>query len=181
VLGAELVFALAAAAPTAPPPGARCAVLVLGYPSRADGSPHPVQESRVAAGVAALREFSCDRLVVSGGAAHNAAVEADAMAAIARLLGVGDGQLVLERAARNTWENVALSLPLVAGDDALYVASEALHARRGVRYVCRQQPDRCARTQSVADAIPFGRGLWWKPGAVLYEAWTWLRDGSRLP
>ena len=181
MLGGELVFRLATTAPTAPAPGATCAVLVLGYPSYDGGAPHPVQRSRVEAGVAALRAFGCDRLVVSGGAAHNASVEADAMAAIARELGVGDDQIVRERAARNTWENVAFSLPLLADEDVLYVASEALHARRGVRYVCRQRPDLCARTQPVADAIPLLRGLWWKPGAVVYELWTRLRDASRSP
>jgi vancomycin permeability regulator SanA len=179
-LGAELAFRLAAPAPLPPAPGQRCAVLVLGYPTRADGSPDPVQRIRVEAGVATLRAFGCERLVLSGGAAHNRFVEADAMAEIARALGVDAAHVSLERAARNTWENVARSLPLVADEEVLYVVSEALHARRGVRYVCRQQPDRCTRSLPVADAIPPDR-FWWKPLAVVYEGWTWLRDRATPP
>jgi len=171
-LGSALAFRLATKAPSAPPPGRDCAVLVLGYPSRGDGSPDPVQRRRIAAGVATLRAFQCATLVLSGGAAHNAFVEADAMAAVARELGVGDDHIALERRARDTWENVAFSLPLLEDRGALYVVSEALHARRGVRYLCRQRPDLCARAQPVAAPAP----LWWKPLAAAYELWEWMRD-----
>jgi len=177
MLGSEMAFRIAATAPAAPPPGRDCAVLVLGYPSRSDGSPDPVQRGRVATGVAVLRTFRCGTLVLSGGAAHNAFVEADAMAGTARELGVADDRIALERRARNTWENVALSLPFLEHRGALYVVSEALHARRGVRYLCLQRPDLCASAQPVAAPIPLTR-LWWKPLAATYELWTWLRDGG---
>jgi uncharacterized SAM-binding protein YcdF (DUF218 family) len=171
-LGSELAFRLATASPAAPPPGSGCAVLVLGYPSRSDGSPDPIQRSRVAAGVATLDAFRCETLVLSGGAAHNAFVEADAMAGVARELGVAGDRVALERRARDTWENVAFSLPFLEGRGTVYVVSEALHARRGVRYLCRQRPDLCASAQPVAAAVPF----WWKPPAAAYELWKWLRD-----
>jgi uncharacterized SAM-binding protein YcdF (DUF218 family) len=119
-----------------------------------------------------LRAFQCGTLVLSGGAAHNAFVEADAMAEIARQLGVADDRIVPERRARDTWENVAFSLPVLEGRGALYVVSEALHARRGARYLCEQRPDLCARVQPVAAPLP----LWWKAPAAAYELWKWLRD-----
>jgi uncharacterized SAM-binding protein YcdF (DUF218 family) len=172
LVASELAFRLATAPPAAPPPGRGCAVLVLGYPSRADGSPDPIQQSRVAAGVATLNAFQCGTLVLSGGAAHNAFVEADAMAGVARGLGVADDRIALERRARDTWENVALSLPWLEGRGAFYVVSEALHARRGVRYLCRQRSDLCALAQPVAAPLPF----WWKPLAAAYELRKWLGD-----
>jgi uncharacterized SAM-binding protein YcdF (DUF218 family) len=176
----ELAAWLASSRPPAPPPGTDCAVLVLGYPTRADGEPDAVQRARVATGVAALRRYGCDRLVLSGGAAHNAFVEADAMGRIAEQLGVGAGQIALEQRAKDTWENVAFSLPLLADRGAIFVASEGMHARRGVRYVCRQRPDLCARTRAVADYVPIER-IGWNAGAALYELWTWLRDRSARP
>jgi vancomycin permeability regulator SanA len=175
VLGSEAVFFLASADPPAPPPGTSCAVLVLGYPSARDGSPSAVQRSRVAEGVDALRRFDCDRLVLSGGAVHDAFVEADVMARAAEELGVDAASVVRERQARNTWENVALSLPFLADRGAIYVASEPLHARRGVRYLCRQRPELCARAHPVAAYAPLARA-WWRPGAALYEGFAWLRD-----
>jgi vancomycin permeability regulator SanA len=148
---------------------------VLGYPARSDGEPHPVQRERVGAGVLAYRRHGCERIVLSGGAVHNGHVEADAMARIARELGVPGEALVLERSARNTFENVALGAPLLAGYDTLYIASEPLHGRRARRYLCRQSPALCPRAALAAAYRPFDR-IWWKLPAALYELRAWLRD-----
>ena len=175
VLAAEAAFWLAASMPAAPLPGARCAVLVLGYPAQRDGSPGPVLRARVATGVTAQRRFACEKLVLSGGAAHNAFVEADVMARVAEELGAPREQIVLERAATSTWENVAFSLPLLDGADAVLVASDALHARRGVRYLCRLRPPLCPHVFPASIHVPF-QLFWWKPPAALYELRKWLWD-----
>jgi vancomycin permeability regulator SanA len=174
VFAAEAAFWIAASTPR-PPHGAGCAVLVLGYPANDDGTAGAVLRARVATGVAALREHGCARLVLSGGAAHNAVVEADVMGHVAEELGVAASAIVLERAATNTWENVAFGLPLAGDAPVLFVASDALHARRGRRYVCRQRPDRCDRAFAVSAYVPFER-FWWKVPAALYELRAWLRD-----
>jgi vancomycin permeability regulator SanA len=148
---------------------------VLGYPTREDGEPHPVQRERVAAGVDAYRRHGCGRIVLSGGAVHNAHVEADAMARVARELGAPAEVLVLEPAARNTFENVALAAPLLAGYDTIYIASDPLHARRARRYLCRQTPALCPRAALAPAYRPFARTPW-KLGAALYELRAWLRD-----
>jgi uncharacterized SAM-binding protein YcdF (DUF218 family) len=180
IAGSELAFALAASMPARLPEGARCAVLVLGYPARDDGSAGPVLRARVATGVEALRRFGCAKLVLSGGAAHNAQVEADAMARVAAELGVAGNRVVVEPAARTTWENVALSLPLLGDADTLLVASDALHACRGRRYVCAQRADLCSRTFAVSVYAPFER-IWWRVPAALYELRAWLRDRGGPP
>jgi uncharacterized SAM-binding protein YcdF (DUF218 family) len=160
---------------TQPHAGARCIVLVPGYPSETDGSPHPVQRLRVEAGVEVLRARGCEKIVLSGGAAHNALVEADTMARVAQDLGVGAEQLVLERQATTTWENVKLSLPVLDGYDAIVIASDGLQVHRAKRYLCRQRPDLCARTTVFATYSPF-RLFWWKVPAALYELRAFLRD-----
>jgi vancomycin permeability regulator SanA len=126
-----------------------CAVLVAGYPTREDGSAHPLQRARVAAGVAALRAGGCTRLVLSGGAVHGRYVEAQTMAGLARERGVAAEQIVVEERARSTWQNVGCAAPLLAGFERVYLVSEGLHARRARRYLCRQQPGWCDRVVAV--------------------------------
>lgn len=155
-----------------------CAVLVLGYPSREDGSPSPIQRLRVAAGVAAMQRHACERIVVSGGAVHSEAVEALTMAALARDAGVAGAAIVVEDRARTTWENVSLSLPLLPEGDAVVVASDAVHAQRGRRYVCEQAPDRCGRVYTAPGWEPF-RHLGWTLGSALYETKARIRDTRR--
>lgn len=174
-LGAELVFRLAAVRAEGPRGSGSCAVLVAGHPTRADGSLQPIQRARVEAGVAAWRAEGCERLVISGGAVANPHVEAEAMGAWARELGVPPAQLVLERTARSTWQNVGCSAPWLEGHARILVVTDALHVHRMRRYLCRQRPDLCARVETVASPLP-GRMPWWKPLAVLYELRAWLRD-----
>jgi uncharacterized SAM-binding protein YcdF (DUF218 family) len=161
-------------APVAPP-GGTCAVLVPGVPAQGDGTPQAVARLRVEAGVATLRARDCARLVLSGGAVANAYVEADVMAGVARELGVPPDRIALEREAANTWENVAFAEPLLAGYDAVFVASDILHARRAVRYRCKQEPGSCARTFAVSIAPPLRDFVWKVPGA-LYELRAYVRD-----
>ena len=82
-IGAEAAFWLGSTVAAPPAVAGRCAVLVLGYPSHADGSPNAVQRSRVAAGALAFANHHCERMVISGGAAHNASIEAAVMARLA--------------------------------------------------------------------------------------------------
>lgn len=176
---AELAHAIASRAGL-PPSELRggCSVVVLGYPSREDGTASPVQTLRVRAGVAAWRRHACERIVVSGGAVHTGPVEAETMAAIAREAGVPDAAIVVENRARTTWENVSLSLPLVPGDDAILIASDALHAQRGRRYVCEQAPARCDRVFTAPGWQPL-RHAGWTLGSAIYEAQARIRDALR--
>jgi vancomycin permeability regulator SanA len=155
--------------------GMTCGVLVLGYPSSPDDSPHPVQVVRVAAGVRAYQGHNCDRMVFSGGAVQNQIVEAKTMARLARVAGVSSDAIVLEDRARNTWENIKFSTPTLAKFDRIAIASNSLHAQRGRRYLCKQRPDLCDRTFVAAEYRPFDR-FWWKMAATVHELFAWGRD-----
>jgi uncharacterized SAM-binding protein YcdF (DUF218 family) len=174
-LGAEAVCWLVSTFAAQPAGAARCAVLVLGYPSRADGSSDPTQRARVDAGVDAYRRGACERLVISGGAAHNASIEAEVMAQLAVAQGIPEAAIAIEGRAQNTWQNIEYSLPLLDGFPRLFVASDPLHAVRGRRYLCRQRPAWCDRVAIAPAYEPFARPLW-KIGAVLYETHAWIRD-----
>jgi uncharacterized SAM-binding protein YcdF (DUF218 family) len=169
---------VARAAAPSPPAGATCAVLVLGYATSADGAPSAIQRARVAGGAARLAEHGCDRLVLSGGAVANEFVEAEAMARVAAEVGVPSERIALEPRAASTWENVAFSLPLLAGRDAILVVSEPFHARRAVRYLCRQRPDLCDRAWIAPAPLPLELG-WLRAASPLYELRARVRDALR--
>jgi uncharacterized SAM-binding protein YcdF (DUF218 family) len=172
----ELAYwCLAAEVPAdAAPP---CAVLVLGYPSKADGSPHPIQRFRVEAGIRVMHEQSCNRMVVSGGAAANRYVEADSMAEIAKSLGVAEGALVREPTARTTLENIGCSAPYLQDFERIFIVSDTLHARRGKRYACRLGTSLCARTIAAGSEPPLAL-LGWKLLAAIHELAAALLDYS---
>jgi uncharacterized SAM-binding protein YcdF (DUF218 family) len=151
---------------------------VLGYPAEDDGTPSPIQRARVAGGAAHLRAHGCDRLVLSGGAVANAFVEAEVMAGVAAELGVPSERVALEPRAASTWENVAFSLPLLAGRDAIVVVSEPFHARRALRYLCRQRADLCGRARIAPDPLPFELA-WLRVASPLYELRARVRDALR--
>jgi uncharacterized SAM-binding protein YcdF (DUF218 family) len=170
--------ALARATAPAPPRGATCAVLVPGYPTRDDGAPSAIQRARVASAVEVLRAHGCARLVLSGAGVANRFVEAEAMARIAAELGVPAERIAVEPSATNTWQNVAASLPLVAGYEAVLVVSESFHARRAVRYLCKQSAARCAHAFPIASRVPW-RLAWLRVASPLYELRARLRDAAR--
>jgi uncharacterized SAM-binding protein YcdF (DUF218 family) len=158
-----------------PPKGKTCIVLVLGYPSKSDGTPDPVQELRVAAGVKAYRNYRCSQIVLSGAAVKNQIVEAVVMAKLARSRGVQPNHILMETQAQNTWENIKRSIPFLEKYDSILIASDSLHAQRGRRYLCKQRSDLCNRAFVTAEYRPLDH-WWWKIATALNELFSWGRD-----
>ncbi|WP_231116140.1 YdcF family protein [Motilibacter rhizosphaerae] len=123
-------------------------MLVLGYRSRRGDRLHPVQRWRTEVGVRSLAAGG--RLVLSGGPTGDGRSEAAVMAEHALALGVPASAVVLEEGSRSTWDNVALSLPLLEDADVIRIASDPLHAARARAYLVRQRPD-LARRLAPAD------------------------------
>lgn len=152
-----------------------CSVLVLGYPTEADGTPHPVQRFRVQAGVDAYREKRCSRIILSGGAVKNQYVEADTMAEIARSFGVPEKDIIIENTSRTTWENIGCSARYLENDSRVFLVSDTFHAQRAKRYSCRQNTALCPKMISAGTKPPF-QLLWWSVPASIYELRARLRD-----
>jgi uncharacterized SAM-binding protein YcdF (DUF218 family) len=173
----QVAFSLASAVPAL---GAArsCAVLVLGFPSEANGTPGAVQHFRVEAGVSIYREQHCERIILSGGltGTGNGRVEADSMARLAAGFGIPRPAIVGERRARTTWENVGCSTPYLLSVDRLFIVSDSLHARRARRYACRQSSNLCARTVA-AGAVPPIRLFPWTLLTAANELRVAIRDG----
>jgi uncharacterized SAM-binding protein YcdF (DUF218 family) len=171
----QVAFSLAS---SRPPLGAArsCAVLVLGFPSEANGTPSAVQRFRVEAGVSVYRKQHCDRIILSGGAVANGTVEADSMAGLAAGFGIPRQAIVGERRSRTTWENVGCSTPYLLSVDRVFIVSDSLHARRARRYACRQSPSLCARAVA-AGAVPPIRLFPWNLLTAANELRVAIRDG----
>ena len=173
VLGVELVHRCAAGwgfpagargrAPLSSAPGAGPhVVLVLGHPSRPDGRLHPVQRWRTEIAVRSARGGDT-RWVFSGGGrgAEQDGVpsEAEVMAAHAHdVLGVPAARTEVETRSRDTWQNVALSLPHLQDAATLAIASSPTHAARARRYLTQQRPD-LAQRLVPADDYRFGERI----------------------
>lgn len=155
-----------------------CSVLVLGYSTKTDGTPHPAQHFRVQAGVDAYRENRCGHIILSGGAAKNQYVEADTMAEIARGLGVPENDIIIENSSRTTWENIGCSARYLDKDSRVLLVSDVFHAQRAKRYACRQDAALCSKVIAAGAKPPFEL-LWWSVPASLYELGARLRDYFR--
>lgn len=112
-------------------------ILVLGAKLRPDGTPTPALErrARFAARLAIERGA---RLICSGGAVGAPIAEATVMAGIAEDVGLSQHRIVVEDQARNTWENVALAIPLIPAGAGLIVVTDPSHGLRA-RMVARRQ------------------------------------------
>ncbi len=154
----------------------KCVVLVLGYPTERGANFSPVERFRVKAGVQIYRKHQCNKLILSGAAVRNEHVEADSMAVLAKSLGVPTENMVLERNARSTWENVGCTAPLVTSVDRVLVVSDSLHAKRAARYACRQDPRLCDKFLGAGVAPSSDFAFFWSIPAAANELRIFLRD-----
>lgn len=145
-----------AAACTTGPAAGRDVVLILGYPGRRDGTPGLLQRWRVriarrSAPVGAV-------FVFTGGAVGRDVAEADTMAAYGARLGIRPSDIVIERAATTTRENLSLSLPWLAAARTIRIASNTAHAHRSRRYLRELDPTLWRRLRRTRDFVPLELG-----------------------
>lgn len=169
-----IAYRLAAPVWSSPIGQQTCSVLVLGYPTQADGSVSDVARFRVEAGVELYRQQSCRELVFSGAAVHNEHIEAEVMAALAHRSGVSEDEIIVEPSARSTWENVGCTASVLPQRERVFLVSDSLHAKRAERYACRQDSTLC-ETFVAAGAAPPVTALW-SFGSALKEFNAYLRD-----
>jgi uncharacterized SAM-binding protein YcdF (DUF218 family) len=93
------------------------AIIVLGYPANADGSPSLIQRERVLEAVREYRASVAPRLIMTGGAAHNTQVEAAVMARFAEEQGVPATAVLVEPQAHDTIQNAFYSVRIMQAHD----------------------------------------------------------------
>ncbi len=134
-------------------------LIVLGCPVDPDGKASPEERERV---LAAVREFRAGRaghIIVSGGAVHNRWNEAEAMAGIARGAGVPAEDLLIERRARNTIENI-------------YYSNQMMQQRGWTSAEVVSTPDHLPRAGLILEHYGFG----WRTEAARWPVeFAWKR------
>lgn len=84
-------------------------LIVLGCPTKPDGSPTAEQRERVLESVREFRKGISKHIIMTGGAAHNRFTEAHSMAMLAEANGVPASAIVEEDQAHDTIQNVYYS------------------------------------------------------------------------
>lgn len=126
------------------------AILVLGCPSRDDGSLHPLQRWRCDIAARTMNP-RVGRVVFTGRTGDREASEAAVMAESARSLGIPDRVVVLEEEARSTWENLHYSAQLVEEFDVVRIVSDPMHGWRARQFLAGQRPDLAAKLAPARD------------------------------
>ncbi|MGR9114974.1 MAG: YdcF family protein [Gammaproteobacteria bacterium] len=152
-----------------------CVVLVLGYPTESDGTPHPVQTIRVRAGVSAYSKHQCSHIIFSGGAVRNRHIEAETMAKVAQDRGVPESNIVIEGRSRTTWENLGCPAPYLKKAKRVVLVSDSLHVHRAKAYACRQNVSLCSKVFEVG-VNPPAMLFWWKVPAAAHELQSRIWD-----
>jgi uncharacterized SAM-binding protein YcdF (DUF218 family) len=140
------------------------AIIVLGYPPNADGSPSPIQRERVLEGVREYRANVAPRLIMTGGAAHTSYVEAAVMARFAEQQGVPESAVTIEPQAHNTIQNAYYSVRIMQA-----------HSWHSAEVV--SSPSHLPRASLIFSHFPIRyRTQASKPGGILYESVVHLRE-----
>lgn len=156
---------------SAPEPGSEQPVVlvVLGYPVRRSGVPHPMQRWRVSLACRSVDRYRVVRVVFTGAATRGERSEASVMADLFRQANPSlELDLVEEEQALTTWENVNFSRALVAQEESVVVISDPLHAARAVRYWTKQDGSLPQRA-FICDCTSFADGWQFKPRAAVFE------------
>ena len=108
------------------------AIVVLGTPSKLDGTPSPEQRERVLEGVREYKAGVAPKLIMTGGAAHNQLVEAHTMAVYAESQGVPHSDILEEGQAQNTVQNIFYSATIMHehGWSSAEIVSSPYHLER---------------------------------------------------
>jgi hypothetical protein len=117
------------------PPASACVaaphdvIIVLGCPNDPDGAPSTCQIARADIAVAFMDAGYGDRFITTGGAVHNAWVEADTLRDLLVARGVPADRIVTEPQARHTDENIYYSTRLMEPRD--WVSAVVVSDQRG--------------------------------------------------
>lgn len=111
--------------------------IVLGCPTKEDGSISRMQKNRMDKAIALYQEGKVKRLLISGAGVKNHFVEADVMADYAQCCGVKQKDILKEKHARNTYDNLRYAKTLCEEHDYqhIVVVSSCFHIRRSAFFV----------------------------------------------
>jgi uncharacterized SAM-binding protein YcdF (DUF218 family) len=107
-------------------------IIMLGSPADPDGKASWEQRERIGEAVREIKSGRAERLIVTGGAAHNQWVEADVEARLAERLGIPAADVLIEGQSQNTVQNMCYAWQIMQahGWTSAEVISNASHLPR---------------------------------------------------
>jgi len=142
--------------------GGMDAIIVLGNPTKSDGTPTPEMRERVLEGVREYQAGVAPRIIMTGAAAHNQYVEAHAMAQLAESNGVPESAVIEEPQAKNTIQNI-------------YYSEEIMQAHGWHRAEVVSSPSHLPRTALILHHFPMQwrtHDARWPKEYPLWKRWT---------
>jgi uncharacterized SAM-binding protein YcdF (DUF218 family) len=114
-------------------------LIVLGDPVDPDGNPSPTEQARVAEAVREYERGAAQRIIFTGGPAHNRFIEAQVMAETAKAQGIPATDIIEDRRALNTIQNACNSLRIMRshGWDSAEVITSPNHLPRSAMIFSR--------------------------------------------
>lgn len=115
------------------------AIVVLGAGVIGDCVPNLNSTRRVVLGARLLKQGRAPLLVLTGGMAGGGCPVAEAMAVLARDLGIPDEKMLIERQSRSTWQNGERTAPLLRERkiSRITLVTDRLHMRRAAGVFAR--------------------------------------------
>ncbi|MDA5093606.1 YdcF family protein [Aliiroseovarius sp. KMU-50] len=104
--------------------------LVLGAALRPDGLPSPALMRRARHAAELWHQGKAEQIIASGGMEQSGRSEAEAMQEVLIAEGVPESNIICEKLARNTWENLSLSRELLPDGAMVVLVTDRYHAFR---------------------------------------------------
>lgn len=150
-----------------------CAVIVLGFPTRRNGTLHPIQRWRTRIGIRSLGSMKNGIIIFTGGTTYAGKTEAQVMADYALRWHVPAEQIKFETTSRNTRENISYSFPIAEPYRYIALASDPLHAARARQHARAQHPE-MSDVIIFADNYRFLEQWWLKVPTAVFELYLIL-------
>lgn len=117
----------------------RDVIIVLGYPSKKDGSVSPILRERINKAAKLYHKGIAEVIICTGAAVANKYVEADVMAQALFKLGVPDSSIIREKLAKSTYENLVNSKKIMEHRELkkAVIVSSPWHLRKASSYAFR--------------------------------------------
>jgi uncharacterized SAM-binding protein YcdF (DUF218 family) len=121
----------------------RDVIIVLGYPAKNDGTASPILRERIRKAAELYHKGVSGKFICTGSAVANRYFEAEVMAQALIGLGIPECNIILEKLAKSTYENLVNSKKIMQDEkmDTAVIVSSPWHLRKASSYAFRLKID----------------------------------------
>lgn len=121
----------------------RDVIIVLGYPAKSDGTVSPILRERIKKAAELYHNGVSEKIICTGAAVANNYVEAEIMARSLIEFGIPEYDIIPEKLARSTYENIVNSKKIMQDKklNTAVIVSSPWHLRKASSYAFRLKID----------------------------------------